>query len=169
MLESRTEQTLGELFKCSIDIEERAFNLYEQLSKLFSHVQEVSAFWDGLAIDELEHMKMLKDIYTSLTQEQLLSPADKEIWENVINIQFLLNKDLIGPINNLDDAYELAHELEFSEVNNIFKFLTIEVVPFEEQKKIVIANINRHQQKLIDFSQNFGDKLWREQIKIQST
>ncbi len=169
MLESRSEQTIAELFKCAIDIEKRACNLYEQLSKLFSHVHEVSAFWDGLAIDELGHMKMLKDIYTSLTQEQLLSPADKEIWKNVIKIQYLLNKDLIGPINSLNDAYELAHEVEFSEVNNIFKFLTIEVVPFEERKNLVIANINQHQQKLIDFSQNFGDKVWRKQIKIQST
>jgi len=169
MRELNHEKTIDELFKRAIKIERKAGDIYKELSNLFSHIPEVSALWKGLAEDETLHMNTLQDIHKSLTQEQLSSPSDEQIWENVVKIQYLLDKDLLGQIKNLDDAYELAHELEFSEVNAIFKFLTIDLVPSEERKEFVMSEIKQHQQKLLDFDHNFGDRTWRRQINIQDT
>jgi hypothetical protein len=67
----------------------------------------------------------------------------------------------------LNDAYELAHELENSEVNSIFKFLTSELIPSDKQEEFIFSTIKQHQQKLLDFDRNFGDSEWRKGIKIQ--
>lgn len=167
MSESHCEHTLSELFKQAIEIEYKFSKVYSKLSILFSHVPDISAFWDGFAREEIFHMNTLQDIHKSLTQEQLLSPAERKMWEGVVMIRDFLGKDLIGSIKNLDDAYELAHELEFSEVNAIFKFLAIKVVPSDEREKFIISHIEQHQKKLMDFSKKFGDRVWRKQIFIQ--
>jgi hypothetical protein len=80
-----------------------------------------------------------------------------------------LNKDLIGPIETLDDAYELAHGLEFSEVNTIFAFLAGEYVPSEHRKEFVRVEITRHLEKLTHFGENFGEKDWRIGIKVRTS
>jgi len=67
----------------------------------------------------------------------------------------------------LDDAYELAHELEFSEINSIFELLAAEPVPSDNQEKLIHSIIVKHQQKILDFSHNFGDKEWRQGISRQ--
>ncbi len=166
MNESNYKQTVDDLFKRAIEIERKASDIYKELANLFSHIPKVTAFWNDLFKDEIDHMQTLQNIYKSLKQEQLLSISDEKIWDDVIKIENILNKDLIGAIKNLDDAYELAHELEFSEVNAIFQFLAKKFVPFEERSKFVVSHIKDHQQKLLDFSHNFGDRAWRINISI---
>ncbi|HDL17541.1 MAG TPA: hypothetical protein ENH29_00635 [Bacteroidetes bacterium] len=166
MTESDCKQTIDGLFKCAINIERKASDIYKELADLFFLIPKVAAFWNGLSKDEIVHMEMLQNIYKSLTKEQLLSLSDEKIWDDIIKIQNILNKDLIGSIKNLDDAYELAHEIEFSEINAIFQFLATKFVPSEERKKFVISEIKQHQQKLSDFSNNFGDRYWRRKISI---
>ena len=167
MMELGSKETIGELFDRAIEIEHEAASIYTEFSRLFSHVPGLSAFWKGLVDDEMLHARTLEDVRKSLTPEQLLSPPDKEMWENVARIQRMLSKDLVGSIGSLDDAYELAHDLEFSEVNAIFKFLAAEFVPSQERNKFVISEIVQHQKKLSDFSRNFGDRDWRKGITIQ--
>ncbi len=155
------------LFELAIEIEYKAAHIYERLSKLFSHVQGLSDFWDELVKDEKRHATTLQDVKKLLTPQQLLTHSDKKMWDNIASIQRLLSKDLVGAIKTLDDAYELAHELEFSEVNAIFKFLAAGFIPSDERKKHVVSEIKQHQQKLLDFSRNFGDRNWRKGINIQ--
>ena len=79
-------------------------------------------------------------------------------------------KEMINMLQgNLNDAYEVAHELEFSEINGIFKFLTIEVITSEERSKFMRDEITKHERKLLDFGDTFGDKTWRMQIAIQQS
>ena len=113
MIEKNCELTIDELFKRVFEIELTSAKVYIKLAELFSHVSEVSTFWDDLAKEEKHHEETLQEIYKSLTQKQLLSPTDKNIMRKAVEIQNSLNKDLINPIKNLDDAYELAHQLEY--------------------------------------------------------
>ena len=159
--------TVASLFNRAINIEYTICNLYHKLSKLFSHVSKISTFWEQLIDDEKTHAKTLKEILNSLTDEQLTAPPNKQIWEHANKIETSLKKDIIGEIKNLDDAYELAHELEHSEINSIFKFLTMDLIHSDKRKRMISSEIRNHQQKLSHFSKNFGDKTWREEIKIQ--
>ena len=164
MDESNSTQTIDSLFKRAIEIERKASVIYLEFANMFSHIPEITTFWIDLHGDELQHMQALTNIHNTLQQEQLSSISDEKILNSLRKAENELNKDLISPIKNLDDAYELAHDLENSEINGIFKFLTNSFIPFEEHSDFVIANIQHHQQKLIDFNHTMGDRAWRKQI-----
>jgi len=167
MIQASYEETIELLFEHAIENEYSAAQIYKRLSKLFSHVPGLSDFWDELFQDEIRHTNILKDLQKLLTPEQLLTPADKKMWDNVTKIRRMLSKDLVEPIKTLDDAYELAHELECSEVNTVFQFLAAEFLPSGEQQKQVVSEITIHQQKLFDLNRHFGDRNWRRGIAIQ--
>ncbi len=167
MTDSGSGQTMDTAFAGAIEIEYKAADIYGQFSRLFSNVQELSDFWQGLSNDEVRHATTLRAVRESLAPEQLLNPCDKQVWDKVMRTQQMLKKDLVGAINTLDDAYEAAHDLEFSEVNVIFKFLAAEVVPSDERKQFVHSEITQHQSKLADFNLNFGDQAWRKGICVQ--
>ena len=167
MVESVREATIERLFESAIDIELAAADIYKRLSELFSHEPELHVFWRGLFDDEVRHATTLRNVLGTLTPEQLLLPPDTEMWNSVVRIQRMFGKDLVGPIDTLDAAYELAHDLEFSEVNAIFKFLAGEFVPSEERRRFVHSEIVQHLQKLSDFNDKFGNKDWRKGIKIR--
>ena len=159
--------TIASLFNRAIAIEYTVCSIYKNFSKLFSHAPEISAFWEQMTDDEKIHAKTLKEILNSLTEEQLAEPPDKKIYDQINQIEIFFKKDIINGIKNLDDAYELAHEIEHSEINSIFQFLTIGHIHSEKRKMMISSEIINHQQKLSHFSKIFGDKTWRERIMIQ--
>ncbi len=164
MSESGTHHTLGELFEQALGMEQKAAEMYGELTKLFSHVPEISQFWAELSRDEIQHKRLLEEAYKSLADEQLSSRLERSIWRSLVSVQDYLDKDLIGPIKNLDDAYEIAHQLEFYEINTIFKFLANEVVPTNDRRGLLLSTLQEHQDKLMNFNENFGDRAWRRGI-----
>ena len=166
MIESASEDTIEVIFERAIEFENKAAHIFRDLSKLFSHIQEISFFWLELAEDEIQHANILQNVRKSLTSEHLLCPCDKEMSVKIDITQRMLTDVSTALIKNLDDAYELAHDLEFSEVNTIFKLLSTKFVHSEERKNFVVSEIKKHQKKLVDFSHNFGDRDWRKGISI---
>ena len=72
MNESYGDPTLAYIFERLIEIEYKASKLYAELSKLFSHVSDISDFWRELVKDEIFHMNTLQEIHKSLTEEGLI-------------------------------------------------------------------------------------------------
>lgn len=167
MIHSRSEKTIERLLELAIENEYKIADIYERFKKLFSHVPGIPAFWQELHDDEIRHATTLKNVRKSLTPEQLLSCSAEEMWDNAVKLHHKLSKDLVWSINTLNDAYALAHEIEFFEVNAVFKFLYSEFISSDKRKEFVYSAITQHQQKLVDFSRNFGNREWREEIKIQ--
>lgn len=167
MTKPGSKDALEEIFGRAIEIEHAAAGIYTRFSQLFSHLPEVSAFWRGLAEDEMQHANTLRDVRESLTSEQLASPCDIETSDRVAAAQRVVREDSTASAKNLDDAYEVAHELEFSEVNAIFKLLATAFVPSEERRQFVVEEITQHQQKLVDFGRGFGDRDSRKAIAIR--
>jgi rubrerythrin len=167
MLQSGVGETIEHLLAYSIEIEYNVAHIYAALSKLFPHVEGLADFWRGLAEDEIRHAAILQEIRKLLTPEQLLSSSDQKMRDDVARIHSRLRKDLTGEINTLDDAYELAHDLEFSEVNAVFQFLAGEYIPSGERKQLVRSEIEQHLNKLLNFPRTFGERDWRKEIHIQ--
>jgi hypothetical protein len=161
------EHSIERLFEYAIEIEYAAAQIYGSFSKLFAHVNGLEAFWLGLKEDEMEHAAMLQRAQRLLTAERLLQNPGAKIWNDVAGIQAMLQKDWIAAIRTLDNAYERAHSLEFSEVNSIFLFLAVECAPADERRLLIRSAIDSHQKKLLDFTQSFGNKAWRETISIR--
>ncbi len=162
-----SDKTIDRLIEAAIDLECRAAGIYQTLSEKFAQVPGISAFWQGLNKDEIEHAAILKDTRSLLTPEQLSAKPDNKIWEDIAGVRRMLEQHPVEAIKTLDDAYELAHELESSETNAIFRFLADECVPSGIRKELAHSVLEKHLKKLADFTQNFGDREWRRKIQKQ--
>jgi len=167
MSESIQQHTLEELFECAIQIENQAGSIYRELEKRFSHHPESAALWKVLAADEDVHARVLSKALEGAPQEQLAMQAPADIWANVSGILNLMSQDLLGSIETLHDAYELAHQLEFSEVNTVFEFLAVDALPGDVEREFVRSHIFMHQRRLFDFKEKYGGRHWLE-VKPQS-
>ncbi len=167
MINTKTENTIERLFELAIELEYQTADIYKKFAKLFSHVPGLPAFWQGLHDDEIQHVVTLQNIRKSLKPEQLLVCTPTEIWDSVIRNQRIIRKDPLDSITTLNDAYELAHELESFEVNTIFSFLALNIIPPGMPEDNNYLKILKHQQKLMDFCRFFGDRKWRKEIKVQ--
>jgi rubrerythrin len=166
---SSSEGTTEYFFQQAIEAENLARDIYVQFAQKFFHVPDVSGFWQGLAYDEAKHAYTLKKAQTALTDEQLKAPADQKLLSMIKNMISFLHTVSQRAIETLDDAYEIAHELEFSELNYVFKCVAGDFMKQEEGEQFVLSEIDEHHKKLVDFPENFGDRIWRKQIPARST
>ncbi|MBN2245670.1 MAG: hypothetical protein JW755_07475 [Candidatus Aminicenantes bacterium] len=165
---SLNQMTLGDFFLAAMEVEKKASEIYQSLSEAFIQKQDISLFWSGLREDELMHLKMLKKSREALSEKDLELLVDKSMISKIQEVDEFLKENPTEHVQDLNDAFELAHELEFSEVNVIFKFLTIDLVPWIYQEKLIENMIEVHQQKLIHFEDAFGNKEWRKTIKARN-
>ena len=156
--------TLHDLFDRSIQIEKQAEVIYKELEKRFAHNPEAAALWKALAADEVIHAQVLAKALEAAPPEKLASQAPVEVWASVQEILDRMGQDLPGSIKSLKDAYELAHQLEYSEVNAIFEFLTVDAVPGNVERAFVRTHIIKHQKRLTDFSEGYRGKDWEEVV-----
>ena len=164
-----SEETTESFFRQAIEAENLARDIYVQFAQTFFHVPDVSGFWQDMAYDEAKHAYTLKEIMVSLTAEQLAAPADQKFLGIMMNMISFMNAASQKAVATLDDAYEIAHDLEFSELNYIFKYVTGGFMRQEEEEQFVASVIDEHQKKLVDFTEHFGDRNWRKQILARST
>jgi hypothetical protein len=162
MVNSLHTPTLHDLFDRSIQIEKQAELIYKELEKRFAHHPEAAALWNALAADEAIHARELAKALESAPPVKLAGQAPAEVWASVQEILNRMSQDVLGSIESLKDAYELAHQLEYSEVNAIFEFLTVDAVPGNVERAFVRTHIIKHQKRLTDFSEGYRGKDWEE-------
>ncbi len=159
--------TFEEIFENAIEIEKTAGQMYEKFAELFSDFPKAVYFWKGMKKDESDHAKWLIEIKESLSDKKLSSSPDYDMILKIHQINSLLDKYSSKKVENLDEAYELSHEIESSEVNNLFMLLANKFISSEDRKKLLLSEINDHQQKIVDFPKIFGDKIIRKEIKAK--
>jgi hypothetical protein len=158
--------TTAQLFDLAIDIERKAAALYAEMEAKFKHVALVADFWRRMHNDEIEHEAILTDARDRLPAEVLAQQPGVGFAVQVADARRWIDRIAVDHITTLDDAYELAHELEFSEVNAIFKVLAMAVVPAETQRRFVVDHIERHQSSLLEFGRDY-DRDRRRRIQIR--
>ena len=167
MVDQNADLTVREVLERAIQIEKRVADLYAIFTKRFSHVPGMPDFWNDLRRDEIGHMGELRVIYEALPQEKLCSAESRAISASVNRALASVEGECLSKIKTLDDAYQIAHDLEFSEINAIFKYLTVDLVSPSSRSGIIAYQIDEHEQKLADFDQRYGGKDWRLQFSIQ--
>ncbi len=158
------EKTIADLFELSIKVEKMAVAIYRQMAAMFADKKPVADFFASLANDELVHVALLRESLEGLREQQLHVSAPQEMIQKIIILNKKMSVINYDEIRNLDDAYELAHEIEHSEINAIFLYLTIESVPMERRKALYNKIIDEHLNKLSAFSGNYGDREWRKTV-----
>ena len=159
--------TFEEIFENAIEIEKSAGQIYAKFAKMFSSFPKAAEFWKEMNRDELDHAKWLIEIKETLSDEELSSSPDYNLILKVHHINKLLEEYSARNIDNLDDAYELANEIESSEVNNLFSLLAHKFISSENKRRILLSEITEHQMKIIDFPKNFGDEILRKEVKAE--
>jgi rubrerythrin len=168
MKEEMTGNTIQLLFELAIQWETQAHDLYMKFSGLFDHEPKVSAFWSELAKDESGHIDVLKDLLKKLPPERLLMKVDNTQWTAVTRVEGLIKEALTRKIITLNDAYEMAHQLEMSEVNTLFKMLMGDHLPEAEGHKLILSDVTEHIGRLIKFGNEYS-QLRRMRINARST
>jgi rubrerythrin len=148
---------LSDLIDTAIATEDTARKVYLGFTYKFSSQPEVADFWQTMADDESVHARILSSLRSHVSEDKLHVPIDARLAEMAQKLKVLDARALVNSIHTLDDAYKIAYELESSEANTIFNFLTIRYLPTDESYDIINATIDRHLLRLAEFSRQFGD------------
>ncbi len=146
------QATVAELFKLAIELEESTQELYRGFETKFSRHQKIADFWKQYAAEEAGHAKWLARLRDSLSAEELSAPADPSMIETARRMLKSSIKHRLADITNLEDAYELAHELENSETNAIFEFLIVHFSTDEATQDFLRSHLKDHIGKLMLWS-----------------
>ena len=147
--------TIDETFFLAIDIEHQLSELYGSLSDLFSNDRIGATLFQDLKKDELKHYHDLNSIHESLSAQILSSDADEELQKIAGRTKNVLDQIDTKMVKNLDEALELVHQLEFSEVNETNRFLTSSFVSAEDRRDFILSEITVHQKRILDFRKGY--------------
>ncbi len=144
---------LGELLKHAMELEKVQAKIYEGLAKKFSFSKEISEFWSGMAEDEKGHYEHIKETYNQLGLDHLSKEVGNDLSSLVCKGLSELRLACLDNVFDLDDACELAHDVENYEAVAVLKF----VHPMLKHDRVEISNIIlAHLDKLSVFSGRFG-------------
>ncbi|MFH2020196.1 MAG: ferritin family protein [archaeon] len=149
------DKTLQVLCELMIDWESQARDLYLKFANLFSNDPKISEFWLQLSKDESRHIDILKDILNKIPREKLLMDVSNEKWNSLTRVEGLIKEVSSKKIQTLNDAYEMAHQLETSEMNILLKMLVNEYLPDEEGYKFIFSDVTEHIEKLMRFGKEY--------------
>jgi rubrerythrin len=109
-----------------IDFEEQAAEIYLRMASRFSpENMELSAFWLEMGMQEKQHAGLLQFcVAEELFASEL--PEESEI-QQAQNLLAELKRRASDPDLTTDDAFEIAAEMETSEINAIYDRLTTPV------------------------------------------
>ncbi len=139
----------------AINWETQARDLFSDFANLFIHEPKVYEFWIQLSTEESMHIGVLKDILNKIPPEKRLMEVGNEQWNSVTQVDELIKEASTKKVLTLDDAYELAQQLETSEINALFKMLVIDYLPDEEGHKMIVSEIREHIEKLMRFGKEY--------------
>jgi rubrerythrin len=161
--------TIDELFDVAIEAERTAARLYRALAGLFKEQPSVAAFWARYAAAEDQHAAWLIKTREGLSDARRRAPADPEIVENLDRVQRLRVDDLIAEMRTLDDAYQLASDLENSETNAIFGFIVDNFAEDADTQAFLQEQLRDHVRGLMfSFPKEFGTRPLRSVVLIKS-
>ncbi len=159
-------ETVGKLFDYAIRMEESAEVFYRQLGDMFRSYPAVADFWLGYADEEHEHAAVLRQTRETLSAEELAQPARADLLRDVHRCFELASAKTLQKIRDLEDAYQLAIELESSETNAVFEFLILNFSTrrLVESENFLKAQLRSHVARL---EQGFPAE-YRSRIKRRS-
>lgn len=158
-----TEETVDTLFSLAIAAETAARDFYHGLVRKFAHAPRAARVWQEMLAGEEEHIHLLEQIRSTLPSERLQASADADVIRKIHSALKFSPQRTLQKIHTLDDAYEVAYELEHSEVNSVVEFIVNEYVEPGLRLQMVNHYLTAHIKRL----QALGGANWRRSIRAQ--
>jgi hypothetical protein len=159
-----TQGTVEDLFERSIAAEQAAQTLYQGLAERFSHAPEAADYWTGLAEDEQTHIEGLRALFEVLSPAERQAEADPEAFWKADELASFSPQESLQSIETLEEAYQLAHDLEYSEVNTVFEFILMTYWDDAERRQFARSQLREHIGKLANPPGKMGNSFWRQSI-----
>ncbi len=161
-----TQPTIQDYFELAIQGENHLRQFYRGLAEKFTTTPNAKAFWQQMADDEAAHAKRLIDLRDALSPDQLTASADIQSYLDLERAMAVSPSETLKQVRNLQEAYELATELETGEFNAAFKFLVENFLwEGDEPLSLILAKLELHIGKLTSFINRFGSLDRRLQIE----
>jgi rubrerythrin len=161
------QETVDTLFAKAIDLERKASELYEMLAEKFEHEPPVADFWRDYAAEERAHAEALASIRSRLSEDVLAREADERMMNYARKGMDRAVDQTVAQISNLDEAYELANDLEVGETNAVFEFLISEYAVAQEARGFLRSQLREHVTKVaMHFPEGYQSK--RERVAVEA-
>ena len=132
----RQRRTPKSVFDKFVEFEERAASIYLHLAVHFAQNAELSSLWLEMGMQEKQHAQLLQ----FCADEQLFTEdlPDEAVVRRVEEVYREIEKRVANAKLQMDEAFEIALDLETSEVNEIYCQLTATThnAPYLWRKKI---------------------------------
>jgi rubrerythrin len=159
------DETLGWLIEKAVDWECAARDFYVSLTDSFASEPEISAFWRGMSEQESQHAAAYRSIERSIEGCRLSEAIGPEELDYARSVDALWVEVGTQRIETLDEAYELAHVLEGSEVNTVFRMVVLSRMSNAERRDALAAELDDHLDRLTEFGRLY-DKPHRCAVAI---
>lgn len=157
--------TIAHLVDLAIQSERIAETLYRRMGVRFHNHPEVENFWRRYAAEEDGHARWLEKLRERAASEKMIQPADPGILEDARRAISISVDSLVWSIRTLQDAFEIANELEHSEMNAVFEFLISYFTEDSETQTFLRAQLSEHVGRLmIEFPRSVGTGTFRRTI-----
>lgn len=157
--------TIAHLVELAIQGERTSETFYKRVAAKFRQHPEVEQFWLQYAAEEDGHARWLEKLRQRSDPAKMTALADPAILTEAERAISISMDSLLWSIRNLQDAYELANELEHSETNSVFEFLISYFAEDSETQSFLRAQLNDHVGRLmIDFPRHLGTGTLRRTI-----
>ncbi len=157
--------TIAHLIELAIQGERLTQRFYQRLAGKFRAYPEVAEFWNGYAAEEDGHARWLERLRERTSAERLRQPADPQVLEQAERALSTSVDFLLAGVRTLQDAYEIANELEHNETNAVFEFLISSFSEDAQTATFLRAQLSDHVGKLmITFPQKYGTGTLRRGI-----
>ncbi len=161
------QETVNTLFDYAIELERAAETLYKEMAELFSDEPQVMSFWLRYAEEEKGHAAYLQRARDEMSADELSKPANENILRDARRCLRDAEAVDLKTIRNLDDAYQLAVEVEGAETNAIFDFMLSNFSTGELAKsyKFLKVQLDMHATKLErEFPDPYKGRAWRKKL-----
>jgi len=159
--------SVDELFTLAIAAEKLNREFYLTLAGRFNRQPEISDFWRQYAQEETGHMRWLENRRATLDDRRLSAPAAEDIVAAIRKVLRFPLQDALAGVRTLEDACQLADELEHAETNAVFEFLIENFATDLQAMSFLRQQLHQHIAKVDQLRQKYPDLGQRTQIRVR--
>ncbi len=155
--------TLKELLDLLTTSEKGTERFYMGLVEMFLHEPVAASVWWDMAAEEALHLWLLEKAREAFRPDQLEMPVDPALVERARQMAAFAPERLWARIQNLEDAYQAAHEVEGLEFDALLEPIMLDVFPGDIRNQLARSQLNRHQDPL----KRLRTTEWRRTVEAQ--
>lgn len=140
------EATMADLFDLLMKSEKQTERFYMGLVEMFLHEPTAAEVWWEMSADEAMHVWLLEKAREAVAAAgHLNAPIDDAIIAEARRLASFSPERLWARIQNLEDAYQAAHEVEGLEFDAILEPILLDIFPGDIRNRLARSQFDRHQ------------------------